>query len=125
MIKQRYIDEANRIRERYHNELKKLSLKEEKILKDKVRLNDIMVEIKKYIDNNKKLDETIIMNDLKNEINEIDSTMEIIKKDVETLKTNIEKLKNDSKFLYEKITEEHPDLTEIEIQKVILYSLKN
>ena len=123
-IHKRFIIEANRIRIDYLKEIEILTSKEVKINSFKQRINEIMLNIEKYVKNNQDSDEEQISKDLSDELSDIEISMNLIKKDIGQLNTKIERLNKQSGSLYKAISEKHPNLTEKEIQEEILYSLK-
>ena len=125
IIHERYKDEAQRIRNEFIKSLEYLKTKEDKIEKYKNRISEVLNNIEDYIINSKDdLTEEEINVVLKDELNEIETNMILIQDDIKLLDTKIKKLKQESHNLYIQISEKYPTLTEEEIQKEILYSLK-
>lgn len=123
VINQRFIEEANRIREDYLGEMIKLTNKEDEIKIHQNRLLELMEEINIYIKNNSDVSEEQISVDLKNELFEIENTLDNIKKEVAIFDANVKSLKKASSVLFNSITEQYPELSEEDIQKEILYKI--
>jgi len=123
------MDEALRIRKEYLKEIQNLTNKEDEIKKYQKRLNDILENIEKYIiinkENDNNLTEEQISVDLKDELSDIEVTMNKIKTHIKTLDENISKLREQSSTLFNKIVKKHPELSKDEIVKEILFSIKN
>lgn len=124
-INSKYINEANRIRSEYLNGLQNLSDKEEKIMLYKNNIERIMIDIESHLEKNSELSEEEINESLFDELSDIDINVDKIKFEISILEKQIKSLEKESHILYIKISEKYPKMTEIEIQKEILYSLKN
>ena len=123
-IHERFIHEAQNIRNKYLNEIKNLNSKEDKINIYKEQITEVMKEILKYVEKTERATEEEISVDLKNELGVLDINMKRIQKEVKILIDNIEILEKRSKKLYDEIREKYPELSAKDIQKEILYSLK-
>lgn len=123
-INQRYIDESNRIREKYLITLDDISKREIEILKYKNEIEILMEKNTKYISDNDKKDVEQIKEDLKEELLEIDSNINKIVSKLEPYFKSIEKLKKESQELFISIKEKYPELTEQNIQEQIFMSIK-
>lgn len=125
MINSYLINEARRIRSQYLKEIELFKGKEDKINNLKIDIYKKVDIVSNYIKNNLEITEVQVMDELKSEITDIEISMDIIQKDVTILEKNINKLKKDSTKLFQLIQKKYPNLSEQDIQKEILYSLKS
>jgi len=125
-IHKRFIEEADRIRDKYLKSLHNLEQKEDVILSYKDIIEKTLSKIQKYVEinENSEIGEEQIGEDLKDELLDLDINMGKIQKEVKTLNDEIERLKKQSSHLYSSIRKKHPELSDEEIQKEILYSIK-
>lgn len=123
-IHKRYIDESNRIREKYLSNIEDISKKEEEINRYKSRIEEIMEKNTKYISENEKKDVEQIKEDIKEELLEIDLNINKIVSKLQPHFDIIEKLTKDSSNLFVSIKEKYPELSEEEIQEQIFKSIK-
>jgi len=124
IINQRYINEANRIRTEYLKSMENLSSKENYIKGHQNNIDNLMMNISKYIDTSPSATNGEIAVDLKTELFDLESNIISITREVDILDKKIKRLENDSKTLYFVILEKYPNLTEAEIQKEILYAIR-
>jgi len=124
MIKDRYIKEANRIREKFIDTIKKIEQKEQLINSHKNEITALMKKNSEYVEKNKKKSVDQIKVDMKDELYQIEKNIEKIVEELQPLLDNIQILEKESKDLYRSIKDRHPELSEKQIQKEILYSLK-
>ena len=124
IIHQRYKDAANEIRNNYFKTIEILNNKEDKIKKYQENIIVIMETIEKFMNENENKSLDIIEVGLKDKISNLDKNINLIKYDVEILVNDIKKMEKESHNLYEIISAKYPQLTEKDIQKEILYSLK-
>lgn len=120
MIHKHFLKEANRIREKYLNTIEKFQKKENYIKENKSYIESIMKELSVSVENS----EHDIKDEVKSELLEIETTIYKIQKEVIILDKELKKLQNESKLLYSKIKDHHPNLSEDEIQKEVFYALE-
>jgi len=123
-IHKRFLEEATRIRKTYLSEIKNFQDKENDLKIYQTRLTNILDNITDYVKKNPLSSEDQIAEDLKDELIEIETNMNIIKDEVSKLDTKIKKLRKQSKLLFESIKSKHIELTDEEIHKEILYYIK-
>ena len=124
MINKRYLNEANRIRETYIRTIDNIKKEESLIENYKKEIEDLMKSNSEYINKNSKLDINKIKENLKEELNEIEIKIIKITEKMQPFFDKIDKLRDDSRILYRNIKEEYPELSETEIQKLILNFIK-
>jgi len=124
MIKDRYLNEANRIRETYIRTLELIKNSENIINDYKNDIDVLMNKNEEYINKNSDMQIDKIKENLKEELMDIELKITKIVNKINPYLEKIEKLRNDSKILYRNIKEEYPELAELEIQKIILDFIK-
>ena len=123
-IHKRFLDEASRIRQSYLSEIKNFQSKEDDLKIYQNRLTEILDNITDYVKSHPDISEEQITVELKDELTDIETNMNIIKEEVAKLDTNIKKLRKQSSTLFHAIKAKHTDLTDEEIHKEILYYIK-
>jgi len=123
-IKDRYIKEANRIRETFIKTIREIEEKEKLVTKHKNDIKIIMKSNSEYIENNRDISIDEAKESMKGELETIEEKIVFIVGELEPLLEKIEKLKKESKELYKAIKDRHPELSEEDIQKEVLYSIK-
>jgi len=124
MIKDRFLNEANRIRETYIRTLDLIKNEEYIINQYKDEITSLMENNDEYIQKNSRKDVSEIKENLKEELMEIETKITKIVEKLNPHFKKIEDLKEDSKTLFNLIRVEYPKMSDLEIQKEILYFIK-
>jgi len=123
-IHKRFLEEASRIRMSYLDELEKFQNKEDDLKIYQKRLSNILENITDYVSKNPNATEEQISEDLKDELAEIETNMNIVKVEVEKLDIKVKKLRKQSSNLFQSIKAKHTELNDNDIQKEILFYIK-
>ena len=124
MIHERYINEANRIRSKFFENLERINMYENEITDLKSKILKEVEKCDEYIKSNKKVNVEQVKVALNENLNEIDLKINKILKIIQPHFDEMDKLKKDSKELFISIKDKYPHMTEEEIQKEVIYSIK-
>jgi len=123
-INEKYLQEANRIREEYLKTLEKIKGKEVVIEKHKTDIEAIMLKNTEYIEkhNTKSIEQ--IKDDLKNDLNLVEIKINNINDELSPLLVKIDDLKDESTELFITIKDKFPYLDEKDIQEQVFKYIK-
>lgn len=119
-----YLDEAIRIRETYLSIIEQISKKETEINRYKSNIETLMKSNSEYISKNKTKTIDQVKENIKGELDDIDSNINKIVEKLTPLFDEMTKLEKQSKELYKTIKSKYPKLTEEDIQKEVFKVIK-
>ena len=118
-IDEKYLQEANRIREQYLKTLEKIKTKEDIINKYKSDIENVMEKNTDYIEKHSEKSIDQIKENIKDDLYLVETSINKINDELTPLLDKIDELKDNSSELFTSIKDKYPLVDEIDIQEQV------